>query len=79
MVGDGSTLVILYLPGDGEAVRLDLVYDPCIAIGNGFSHLAEQVDDVDALLADLTTKGIAFDRPHCPGGADGPKTAFVQT
>ena len=77
---DGSVLLMLNLPGDGEVVTLELVYDPRLdplEIGDGFSHLAVQVDDLAATLADLTRKGIAVDGPHRPGGESGPRTAFV--
>jgi len=77
---EGSTLLMLNLPGDGEVVTLELAHDPRIdriEIGNGFSHLAVQVDDLAALLAYLVTRGIEVDGPHFPGGEDGPKTAFV--
>jgi lactoylglutathione lyase len=78
---DGSTLLMLNLPGDGEVVTLELVYDPRLdplEIGDGFSHLAVQVDDLAATLADLTAKGIDGDGPHRPGGESGPRTAFVR-
>jgi lactoylglutathione lyase len=78
---DGSTLLMLNLPGDGEVVTLELVYDPRLdplEIGNGFSHLAVQVDDLAATLADLAAKGIGVDGPHRPGGDAGPRTAFVR-
>lgn len=77
---DGASLLMLNLPGDGEVVALELVYDPRLdplVIGDGFSHLAVQVDDLAATLADLTRKGIAVDGPHRPGGEAGPATAFV--
>jgi lactoylglutathione lyase len=77
---DGSVLLMLNLPGDGEVVTLELVYDPRLdplEIGDGFSHLAVQVDDLAATLADLTRKGIDVDGPHRPGGEAGPTTAFV--
>ena len=77
---DGSVLLMLNLPGDGEVVTLELVHDPRIdplEIGDGFSHLAVQVDDLAATLADLPRKGIDVDGPHRPGGEVGPTTAFV--
>jgi lactoylglutathione lyase len=79
-VADGSILLMLNLPGDGEVVTLELVSDPRLdprEIGDGFSHLAVQVDDLAATLADLTRQGIAVDGPHRPGGEAGPTTAFV--
>ena len=78
---DGSILLMLNLPDDGEVVTLELVYDPrvkSIDIGNGFSHIAVQVDDLDAYLADLARKGIDFDKPDYPGGEAGPRTSFVR-
>jgi lactoylglutathione lyase len=79
--GDGSTLVMLNLPGDGDVVTLELVADPgleSLEIGNGFSHLAVQVDDLAATLADLAAQGVGFDGPQRPAGEAGPKTAFVR-
>ncbi len=79
--GDGPTLVMLNLPGDGEVVTLELVADPglgSLELGNGFSHLAVQVDDLDAKLADLAAQGVDFDGPRRPAGEAGPKTAFVR-
>jgi lactoylglutathione lyase len=77
---DGSILLMLNLPGDGEVVTLELVFDPridAIEIGNGFSHIAVQVADLDATLANLAAKGIDADGPHRPGGEAGPATAFI--
>jgi len=76
----GETLVMLNLPGDGDVVTLELVYDPALDsldIGNGFSHLVVQVDDLDATLGDLTAHGVAFEQPQHPGGEHGPATSFV--
>jgi lactoylglutathione lyase len=78
---NGAVLLMLNLPGDGDEVSLELVYDPAsdvLEIGNGVSHIAVQVDDLDAYLADLAARGIEYDGPHLPGGAAGPKTAFVR-
>ena len=72
---------MLDLAGDGEVVTLELVYDPQIEvldIGNGFSHLVVQVDNLASTLADLTLKGISFDEPQRPGGEHGPRTSFVR-
>lgn len=76
----GATLVMLNLPGDGEEVTLELAHEPNgepLVVGNGFSHIAVQVDDLAAFAAALTPAGIAVDGPHLPGGGEGPKTAFV--
>lgn len=80
-LADGTMLLMLNLPGDGEVVTLELVYDPRfdpLEIGDGFSHLAVQVDDLAATKADLTSKGIDVDGLHHPGGEEGPTTAFVR-
>ena len=77
---DGTIRLMLNLPGDGEAATLELVHDPGIeslAIGNGFSHIAVQVDDLSATLAALTAQGIACGEPQLPGGGDGPRIAFL--
>jgi hypothetical protein len=45
-----SALVMLNLPGDGEAVTLELVHNPALGAvesGNGFSHIAVQVQVSD--------------------------------
>ena len=76
----GSVLVMLNLPGDGDVVTLELSYDPTlkVQIGNGFSHLAVQVDSLEATLADLANEGVAFEAPQRPGGEDGPQTSFLR-
>jgi lactoylglutathione lyase len=78
---DGSILVMLNLPGDGDVVTLELVCDPRIGsvdVGTGFSHLVVQVDQLDATLADLAAKGGGCDAPERPAGEKGPKTCFVR-
>ena len=77
---DGSTLLMLNLPGDGEVVTLELAYHPkldSLEIGNGFSHIVVQVDRLDATLAELTARGVTFDEMQTPAGENGPKTSFV--
>jgi lactoylglutathione lyase len=71
---DGTILVMLHLPGDGDNVTLELVRDPAVAtieIGNGFSHVAVQVDDLAGTLADLDAKGVAHAGIEHPGGEAG--------
>jgi lactoylglutathione lyase len=72
--------VMLNLPGDGDEVTIELISEPSIGrieAGNGFSHIAIQVDDLDDLLATLAEAGIDTGVPQLPGGPDGPKTAFL--
>jgi lactoylglutathione lyase len=74
-LGDGTTLVMLNLPGDGDFVTLELAYTPAagaLIVGNGFSHIAVQVDDLAATVAALTQKGVACGPIEYPGGANGP-------
>ena len=69
-IGDESILVMLNLPGDGEVVTLELVYDHGIEsfeIGTGFSHIVVQVDDLDSTLAGFAEKGVVFDEPQLSG------------
>ena len=71
---DGATLVMLNLPGDGDIVTIELVHEPAagpIAIGNGFSHIAVQVDDLAATLAGLDAQGVAHEAIARPGGEAG--------
>ena len=78
---NGAILVMLNLPGDGDVVTLELAYDPTSAsvdVGTGFSHLAVQVDTLDATLADLAAQGVECDAPQRPAGEHGPKTSFVR-
>jgi lactoylglutathione lyase len=77
---DATTLVMLHLPGDGDVVTLELVSGPWIdalEIGNGFSHIAVQVDDLDSKLTELSAAGLSVPDPELPGGAGGPKTCFL--
>ena len=77
---DDAFRVMLNLPGDGDEVTLELVSEPSagrIQLGNGFSHIAVQVDDLDGMLADLSEADIDIGEPELPGGPDGPKTAFL--
>ena len=80
-IGDGSTLVMLNLPDDGGVVTLELVHKDGsrpIQVGDGFSHIAVQVEDLSVILAGLADKGVRFGELTLPAGPDGPKTSFVQ-
>ena len=77
---DGSILVMLNLVGDSDVVTLELAYDPkidSVEVGNGFSHIAVQVDNLESKLADLAEKGVASGELQRPAGDNGPKTSFV--
>ena len=71
-LADGSTLVMLNLPGDGEVVTLELVHNPALGaveLGNGFSHIAVQVEDLAATLSALRSRGVACGPIEYPGPA----------
>ena len=71
---DDVTLVMLNLPGDGDVVTLELAHDPAagpVALGDGFSHVAVQVDDLAATLAVLDAQGVAHPGVEHPGGEAG--------
>jgi lactoylglutathione lyase len=78
---DGSMLVMLNLPGDGDVVTLELVYkhgSDTFEVGTGFSHIAVQVDSLDATLAGFAERGISFEEPQDPAGEGGPRICFVR-
>jgi lactoylglutathione lyase len=78
-----STAYNLYfgLPGDGDTLELtvndgrDEPYD----LGTGYNHLAVTVDDLDAVLSDLSAIGVQPEKPpYHPGDReDLPLIAFV--
>jgi lactoylglutathione lyase len=78
-IGDGETLTMLKLPGDG-VVTLELVYRPTdepVEIGTGFSHLAVQVDDLATTIDALSKAGLRPGPIERPGGAAGPQTSWL--
>jgi len=80
-IADTQTLVMLNVPGDGDVVTLELVYDQGLGtfeIGTGFSHIVVQVERLDETLAGFRQQGISFDEPQRPAGDAGPKTCFVR-
>jgi lactoylglutathione lyase len=71
-LADGSTLVMLNLPGDGEVVTLELVHDPtlgAVELGSGFSHIVVQVEDLAATLSELRSSGVPCGPIEYPGPA----------
>jgi lactoylglutathione lyase len=60
-VGDGSTLLMLNLPDDAEVVTLELVHNPALGgvdVGNGFSHIVVQVENLEAIMSTLRSSGV---------------------
>ena len=74
-----ATLAMLKLPAE-EVVSLELVHRPDdgpVEVGTGFSHLAFQVDDLEATLAGLSEAGVGTSEIERPGGPDGPQTSWL--
>jgi lactoylglutathione lyase len=78
---DGAYNVYLGLPGDGDTLELTVneghgdAYD----LGDGYGHVALEVDDLDGLLARLAEQGIEPEKPpYAPGGRDEYRICFVQ-
>lgn len=72
--------VFLGAPGDGA--RLELTYnfgrtDP-YEIGTGYGHIAFSVDDLDATLAELASRGITPEREPYRVREGGSRLCFVQ-
>ncbi|HEV7720301.1 MAG TPA: VOC family protein [Iamia sp.] len=77
-IGGGARLAALGDPGRPEVV-LELVHRPDggpIDPG-GLDHLAVQVDDLEATVAGLAAAGLEPGPVEQPGGADGPRTAWL--
>ncbi|MEV7401951.1 VOC family protein [Streptomyces sp. NPDC091267] len=78
-VGEGARLVILKFPGE-PAASLELVHRPGdgpVEVGDGFDHLAIQVETLAATLERLTEAGLVPGPLQCPGGPRGPKTSWL--
>jgi lactoylglutathione lyase len=74
-----GSLTMLRLPDDGF-VTIELVHDPArgaVDLGTGISHLAVQVDSLNATVAGLAVHGITAEAPELPGGPDGPRTSWI--
>jgi lactoylglutathione lyase len=78
-VGDGASLTMLKFPAE-EVVALELVHRPAagpVDVGTGFSHLAVQVDDLNATIGALLQAGLRPGPVERPGGPDGAQTAWI--
>jgi lactoylglutathione lyase len=78
---DSAYNVYLGLPGDGDTLELTVnegreePYD----LGDGYGHVALEVEDLDALLERLAAEGIEPEKPpYGPGGRDEFRICFVQ-
>jgi lactoylglutathione lyase len=78
---DGAYNVYLGLPGNGDTLELTVnegreePYD----LGDGYGHVAVEVEDLDALLERLAGQGIEPEKPpYGPGGREEFRICFVQ-
>ncbi len=71
----------LGLPGEGDTLELTVNRDQQepYDLGTGYNHVAVTVDDIHAVLADLSAIGVQPEKPpYKPGGRDElPLIAFV--
>ena len=71
----------LGLPGEGDTLELTVNRDQRepYELGTGYNHIAVTVDDLEAVLADLSALGVRPEKsPYRPGGRDElPLIAFV--
>ncbi|MBT2481830.1 VOC family protein [Streptomyces sp. ISL-94] len=77
--GAGARLAILKFPGE-PAASLELVDRPGdgrIDVGNGFDHLAIQVETLATALETLAESGLEPEPIQYPGGPHGPKTSWL--
>ena len=66
--------VYMGLPGDGDTLELtvNIGRDEPYDLGDGYNHIALTVDDLDALLAELSKIGVEPEKPpFAPGGRRG--------
>ena len=77
---DGAYNIYLGLPRDGDTLELTVnegraePYD----LGDGYGHMALEVDDLDGLLARVAEQGITPEKPpYAPGGREEYRICFV--
>jgi len=77
---DSAYNIYLGLPGDGDTLELTVndgreeQYD----LGDGYGHIALEVEDLDDLLERLAADGIEPEKPpYGPGGRDEYRICFV--
>ena len=73
--------IFMGLPGDGDTLELTVNkgHDEPYDLGTGYNHLAVAVDDIGAVLGDLSGLGVEPEKPpYHPGDReDLPLIAFV--
>ncbi len=77
---EGAYNVYLGLPDDGDTLELTVNEGRAepYHLGEGYGHIALEVDDLDELLASLASSGIEPEKPpYHPGGREEIRIAFV--
>jgi len=78
-LGEGASLIVLRFPGE-EVGTLELIHRPsegAIDVGTGFSHIAVQVEDLDATIEALSQAGLRPGTVRRPGGPAGPQISWL--
>jgi lactoylglutathione lyase len=76
---DGAINVFMGMPGDGD--RLELTWNPGVEsydLGTGYNHIALTVPALDETLGELSSSGIAPEKPPYHVGEHGPLICFVR-
>ncbi len=65
--GRGSQLVFFKAPGSEEEIEI-CKFDGSgpVNVGHDITHLAFEVDDIDAVVRELASRGVAFDEYETP-------------
>jgi lactoylglutathione lyase len=80
-IRDEAINVFMNIPGDGDMPRLELTYNfgvDSYEIGTGYGHIAVSVDDLDATLGELASKGIEPEKPPYRVREGGSRLCFVR-
>lgn len=79
-ISDEAVNVFMGLPGDGARLELTYNFDQSepYEIGTGYGHIALSVDDLDATLENLKSKGIEPENPPYQVSEGGSRLCFVR-
>jgi lactoylglutathione lyase len=78
-IGDGASITVLKFPGEAVGT-LELIHRPAdgpVDIGNGFSHLVIQIDDIVADLEAISKAGLSPGPVRQPIGQEGPQVSWL--
>jgi lactoylglutathione lyase len=79
-IRDEAINVFLGAPGDGPRLELTFNFDRSepYEIGTGYGHIAFRVNDLDATLQELASRGIEPERPPYQISSGGSRLCFVR-